>query len=191
MKKPALALSAAAALTLSVVVATPALAEQDPAAGEAASSEFSSSETELSAGAIVGITLGVLALVAGGSFWAVQQGIVQLPQGIAKQFGLPGAKAQRGSCEAQEFDSAVPGWPGPLGTTVMYCDGQFAKVGAAQSDWVEHFRFVNGAWSRIQPDGKKQPADYVCFNSYKLRDMGAPEEFIRVATICTPEEIGR
>ncbi|MCP1386816.1 hypothetical protein M5J20_01185 [Corynebacterium sp. TA-R-1] len=193
MKKPALALSAAAALTVSAIAAPPALAEDT--AAPAGASEQSSSETELGAGEIIGITFGVLALVAGGAFFAVQQGIlplpVQFPPEVAKRLGLPVAQAQRGSCDPRDFDTIVPGWPSPLGTTVMYCDGQWAKVGAAQSDWVEHFRYANGQWTRLSADGKKQPADYVCFNGYKLRDMGAPEEFIRVATICTPDEIGR
>ena len=85
----------------------------------------------------------------------------------------------------------VKGWPLKTGTTVTYCDGKFARAYGNGSDWVVNFHYDKGAWRAISPDGSSWPSDYPCFNSYKLRDMGAPEEFIRGALICKPNEIRR
>ena len=214
MKKPMLALGVAAAVTTSAVVAPAAFAED---AGKAAETESSSSSgageaegSSLSAGAIVGITLGVLAAVGIGGVFAWQQGWVQLPEFVdpAAVAGLgalipavaipglaqkPAAKSEaKGSCAPQAFDAVVPGWPAGLGTSVSFCDGKWAIAGANGTDWILYFKNSNGKWAVIPTAGTKQTGmSRGCYNGLTLREQGAPEEFIRQAPICTPAEIGK
>lgn len=213
MKKPMLALGVAAAVTTSAVVAPVAFAEDAGKATESSSSSSGAGEAEgssLSTGAIVGITLGVLAAVGIGGVFAWQQGWVQLPEFVdpAAVAGLgalipalaipgmaqkPAAKSEaKGSCAPQAFDAVVPGWPAGLGTTVLFCDGKWAIAGANQTDWILYFKNSNGKWAVIPTAGTKQTGmARGCYNGLSLREQGAPEEFIRQAPICTPAEIGK
>lgn len=216
MKKPMLALGVAVAVTTSAVVAPVAFAEEGGAAAQSESSSASSETGEaegssLSTGAIVGITLGVLAAVGVGGVFAVQQGWVQLPEfvdpaaaaglaalvpaiaipGVARKEPQGGASA-KGSCAPQAFDAVVPEWPHFTGTNVMYCDGKWAIAGANQTDWILYFKSANGKWAVIPTAGTKQTGmTRGCYNGLTLREQGAPEEFIRQAPICTPAEIGK
>lgn len=215
MKKPMLALGVAAAVTTSAVVAPAAFAEDAKKATETESSSSSSGAGEaegssLSTGAIVGITLGVLAAVGIGGVFAWQQGWVQLPEFVdpAVVAGLgalipavaipglaqkPAAKSEaKGSCAPQAFDAVVPGWPAGLGTSVSFCDGKWAIAGANGTDWILYFKNSNGKWAVIPTAGTKQTGmARGCYNGLTLREQGAPEEFIRQAPICTPAEIGK
>ena len=215
MKKPMLALGVAAAVTTSAVVAPAAFAEDAGKATETESSSSSSGAGEaegssLSTGAIVGITLGVLAAVGIGGVFAWQQGWVQLPEFVdpAAVAGLgalipavaipglaqkPAAKSEaKGSCAPQAFDAVVPGWPAGLGTSVSFCDGKWAIAGANGTDWILYFKNSNGKWAVIPTAGTKQNGmQRGCYNGLTLREQGAPEEFIRQAPICTPAEIGK
>lgn len=216
MRKPMLALGVAAAVTTSAVVAPVAFAEDAKKATETESSSSSSGAGEaegssLSTGAIVGITLGVLAAVGIGGVFAWQQGWVQLPEfvdpaavaglgalipavaipGVARKEPQGGAGA-KGSCAPQAFDAVVPEWPHLTGTNVMFCDGKWAIAGANQTDWILYFKNSNGKWAVIPTAGTKQTGmARRCYNGLTLREQGAPEEFIRQAPICTPAEIGK
>lgn len=204
-----LALGVAAAVSTSAVVAPAAFAEEGGKTAET-SSASSSGEAEgssLSTGAIVGITLGVLAAVGAGGYFAVQQGWLELPEGLdpAAAAGLgalipalaiPGlAKkdaASGGSCAPQAFDAVVPEWPHFTGTNVIFCDGKWAIAGANQTDWILYFKNSNGKWAVIPTAGTKQTGmSRGCYNGLTLREQGAPEEFIHQAPICTPAEIGK
>lgn len=213
MKKPMLALGVAATVTTSAVIAPAAFAEESSNATETGSSADSGEAegSSLSTGAIVGITLGVLAAVGIGGVFAWQQGWVQLPEfvdrttvermvamlppmaipGVARPGSVGGAGA-KGSCEPQAFDAVVPGWPHFTGTSVIFCDGKWAIAGANQTDWVLYFKNANGKWAVIPAAGAKQTGlAQGCYNDVTLREQGAPEEFIRRAPICTPAEIGK
>ena len=147
MKKPLLALTAATALTLAPVTVAPAVADT-PADTGTDSSSSGSSDSDLSAGEIVGITIGVLALVSAGVALSVQVGLLKIPgldmskwptinvPGITPR---PHASATPNDCSPANFDALVPGWPNFTGTTVHYCDGQWAKAGANQTYWNESF----------------------------------------------------
>ena len=213
MKKPLLALGVAAAVSTSAVVAPAAFAQDAGEATEASSSSSGSGEAEgssLSTGAIVGITLGVLAAVGIGGVFAWQQGWVELPEfvdpaavaGLAALFpavAIPAATRKpaasgdaKGSCAPQAFDAVVPEWPHFTGTSVLFCDGKWAIAGANQTDWILYFKNSNGKWAVIPTAGTKQTGmSRGCYNGLTLREQGAPEEFIRQAPICTPAEIGR
>ena len=201
MKKPLLALSVAAAVTTSAVVAPTTSAEEAEQTTETGSSSNSveAEGSSLSTGAIVGITLGVLAAVGAGGYFALQQGWLKLPEGIdpAKGLGdlLPGLAKKpeaKGSCAPQAFDAVVPEWPHFTGTTVRFCDGKWAIAGANQTDWILHFKNSNGKWAVLPTAGTKQGGmQRGCYNGITLREQGAPEEFIRQAPICTPAEIGK
>ena len=218
MKKPMLALGVAAAVSASAFVAPSALAADAGAAGKGAESSSGSSSgtggTSLSPGAIAGITLGVLAAVGLGGAWAVQQGLVKLPEGVdpaalgaslaalLPAIAVPGLAPQapakpapapaKGSCAPSAFDAVVPGWPAALGTSVSFCDGTWAIAGAQGTDWIMYFKNANGTWAVLPADGTTRgPVQRSCYNGIKLREQGAPEEFIRKAPICTPAEIGK
>ena len=211
MKKPMLALGVAAAVTTSAVLA-PATFAEDGANTTDTGSSADSGEAEgssLSTGAIIGITLGVLAAVGAGGYFAVQQGLLELPEGLdpaaaaglsslVPALAIPGltkkdnGAAAGGSCAPQAFDAVVPEWPHFTGTNVMFCDGKWAIAGANQTDWILYFKNSNGKWAVIPTAGTKQTGmQRGCYNGLTLREQGAPEEFISQVPICTPAEIGK
>lgn len=206
MKKPLLATAVAATLATATLTAPAALAEDESSLTseqQSSSSSSSSGSESLSPGAIAGITVGVIAAVSAGGYWALQQGLVSLPPQAAaflRQIGLPAGRqapakpapsGKRGSCAASEFDRLVPGWPHFTGTVVNYCDGKWAVASANQTDWMVRFRFDGNRWTVLPRDGVKQSGmAQSCFNGIKLRNQGAPEAFIRQVPICTPAEIG-
>ncbi|WP_066526762.1 hypothetical protein [Corynebacterium bouchesdurhonense] len=202
MKKPVLALVTAAAVAATPVVApSPAFAADAGAesSADASSASPSTGGSSLSPAGVAGVVLGVLALAGAGAGVAVQRGLIQLPalpqlpgidaQAVAKRFGVhvPGqpapAPAQRGACSPATFDALVPGWPNFTGTTVTYCDGQWATAGANQTDWSESFRHHNGGWSRIQPAGQTRTG-VKCYDGAALRQQGAPQAFLNSLVVC-------
>lgn len=197
MKKPVLALATVAAVAATPITApTPALA----ANADAGSASPAAGGSSLGPAGIAGVVLGVLALAGAGAGVAVQRGLLQLPalpplpgvdmQAVAKRFGVhvPGQPApapapRGGSCSPSTFDALVPGWPNFTGTTVTYCDGQWATAGANQTDWSESFRHHNGGWSRIQPAGQTRTG-FKCYDGAALRQQGAPQAFLNSLVVC-------
>lgn len=111
--------------------------------------------------------------------------------GQARPAPAPAGQKQ-GSCEPAAFDAVVPGWPNFTGTTVGYCDGEWAVAGANQTDWIIYFHFIGDKWEPIKPVGtESEGMQQGCYNAITLRDQGAPEEFVAQMPICTPAEIGR
>ena len=200
MKKPLLALTAAAALTLAPVTVAPAVADTPADTGtgtdsqtgtDTDSSSSGSSDSDLTAGEIVGITIGVLALVSAGVAFAVQAGLLKIPGlDMSKwpKINVPGitprphASASPNDCAPANFDALVPGWPNHTGTSVSYCDGQWAKAGANQTDWTESFHKVNGRWTRIQPAGDVN--GFKCYDVADMQRKGAPRAFTDQVLSC-------
>ena len=72
-----------------------------------------------------------------------------------------------------------------------HCDGKWAVTGANQTDWILYFKNSNGKWAVISTAGTKQTGmQRGCYNGLALRELGAPEEFMRQAPICMPAKIG-
>ncbi|TVX79238.1 MULTISPECIES: hypothetical protein [unclassified Corynebacterium] len=162
--------------------------------------------SSLSPGAIAGISLGVLALVGAGSYFAVSQGLIDVPgleipevPGLGELAALAGAagiaipalgagaakggNAKAASCQPGAFDQLVPGWPNPTGTNVDYCDGKWAVAGANQTDWIVAFRADGEQWHVVEPDGKTETG-FKCYNTGRLREQGAPQEFTDKLLTC-------
>ena len=162
--------------------------------------------SSLSPGAIAGISLGVLALVGAGSYFAVSQGLIDVPgleipevPGLGELAALAGAagiaipalgagaakggNAKAASCQPGAFDQLVPGWPNHTGTNVDYCDGKWAVAGANQTDWIVAFRADGEQWHVVEPDGKTETG-FKCYNTGRLREQGAPQEFIDKLLTC-------
>ncbi|QPK82770.1 hypothetical protein G7Y29_07785 [Corynebacterium qintianiae] len=105
--------------------------------------------------------------------------------------GLLPVDLPRGGCAPQDFDAVVPGWPNFTGTSVIWCDGQWAIAGANQTDWRVFFHHDGERWNALPPRGTKSTGmQQGCFNGIELHEQGAPQEFVDRAPICTPEEIG-
>ncbi|PAT13581.1 hypothetical protein CKJ83_01715 [Corynebacterium hadale] len=162
--------------------------------------------SSLSPGAIAGISLGVLALVGAGSYFAVSQGLIDVPgleipevPGLGELAALAGAAgiaipalgagaakggdAKAASCQPGAFDQLVPGWPNHTGTNVDYCDGKWAVAGANQTDWIVAFRADGEQWHVVEPDGKTETG-FKCYNTGRLREQGAPQEFTDKLLTC-------
>lgn len=162
--------------------------------------------SSLSPGAIAGISLGVLALVGAGSYFAVSQGLIDVPgleipevPGLGELAALAGAagiaipalgagaskggNAKAASCQPGAFDQLVPGWPNHTGTNVDYCDGKWAVAGANQTDWIVAFRADGEQWHVVEPDGKTETG-FKCYNTGRLREQGAPQEFTDKLLTC-------
>mgnify|MGYP002722741840 FL=1 len=162
--------------------------------------------SSLSPGAIAGISLGVLALVGAGSYFAVSQGLIDVPgleipevPGLGELAALAGAagiaipalgagaakggNAKAASCQPGAFDQLVPGWPNHTGTSVDYCDGKWAVAGANQTDWIVAFRADGEQWHVVEPDGKTETG-FKCYNTGRLREQGAPQEFTDKLLTC-------
>ena len=211
MKKTLLPLGVAAAVACTAV--TPAyaqeapdapVAEQESSSGSSAGEEGQEGDagSSLSTGAIVGISLGVLALVGAGSYFAVSQGLIDIPglevpqiPGLGELGALAGAaglaipalsggKAAKGaSCQPGAFDAIVPGWPAPSGTAVQYCDGKWAVAGAKQTDWIVAFRANGDKWAVVKPDGETNTG-FKCYDTARLRGQGAPKQFTDKLQTC-------
>ena len=213
MKHSLLALTVASAVSVTAVQAPVAWSEEN-SAGENTQgaqqtttkdgSSGSSDGAELSPAAIAGITLGVLAAVGAGAAFAVSQGLIPNvdPKVVAGLTGLsstvPGLAAlgfggaSINKCSPQAFDAAMPGWPGVTGTTVLYCEGQWAVAGQKQSDWIVPFERKGDRWVALLPDGtSKRGLNSACYNGDALRGRGAPQQFVDKIRVCAPDEIGR
>lgn len=94
----------------------------------------------------------------------------------------------QGSCEAEEFDALVDGWPNFTGTHVNYCDGSFAQAGAKQTDWIVDFEFIDGKWQVLESDGSLFTTGRACYDFDRLRERGAPEEFLDTVVECSAED---
>ena len=94
------------------------------------------------------------------------------------------ATEAKGSCDPSEFDALVDRWPSPQGTVVLYCDGEWASAGAAMSDDLAEFHFVDGKWEVLHRDGRTSVTRHQCHDPDKLREMGAPEEFTDNLILC-------
>lgn len=92
-------------------------------------------------------------------------------------------EAAPASCEPGAFDAVVPGWPHFTGTTVLYCDGQWAQAGADQTDWIIAFRNAAGKWEPIEPAGESGTG-FACYDVDALRNQGAPQEFVDSLLAC-------
>ncbi|RMD19849.1 hypothetical protein EAW56_05665 [Corynebacterium gottingense] len=57
-----------------------------------------------------------------------------------------------------------------------YCDGKWAVAGANQTDWIVAFRADGEQWHVVEPDGKTETG-FKCYNTGRLREQGAPQEF--------------
>ena len=214
MKHSLLALTVASAVSVTAVQAPVAWAEENSAgdisketqqtAPDKSNSSGSSDGEELSPAAIAGITLGVLAAVGAGAAFAVSQGLIPNvdPKVVAGLTGLsstvPGLAAlgfggaSINKCSPQAFDAAMPGWPGVTGTTVLYCEGQWAVAGQKQSDWIVPFERKGDRWVALLPDGtSKRGLNSACYNGDALRGRGAPQQFVDKIRVCAPDEIGR
>lgn len=178
MKKPLLAVGAAAALTAASVISPSVVPAPTAIAAEGSST-----------GTGIAVALGVLALIGGGAFLAMQQGMLSIP-GLP---GIPGAQPATGSCDPSAFDAAVAEWPKAHGTVVNFCDGRFASVEAFKAADHRQFQFVGGRWEQMRYDGTHNFAGSPvgCYNGYRLNDLGAPQGFRDHVFICTPDEIGR
>lgn len=214
MKHSLLALTVASTVSVTAVQAPVGWADENSAgdisketqqtAPDKANSSGSSDGEELSPAAIAGITLGVLAAVGAGAAFAVSQGLIPNvdPKVVAGLTGLsstvPGlvalgfGGASINKCSPQAFDAAMPGWPGVTGTTVLYCEGQWAVAGQKQSDWIVPFERKGDRWVALLPDGtSKRGLNSACYNGDALRGRGAPQQFVDKIRVCAPDEIGR
>lgn len=211
MKTTLLPLGVAAAVACTAVM--PAYAEEAPDAAPAEQESSSGSSTKeegqegdagssLSTGAIVGISLGVLALVGAGSYFAVSQGLIDIPglevpqiPGLGELGALAGAaglaipalgagkQEKNASCQPGAFDAIVPGWPSSTGTSVQYCDGKWAVAGAKQTDWIVAFRANGDKWAVVRPDGETNTG-FKCYDTARLRSQGAPKQFTDKLLTC-------
>jgi len=134
------------------------------------------------------------AVVGGGAVWAVQQGLLPNPlPGLIPGPGqhTPAPAPRTGDCSPQAFNDARWGWAGSPRTRVHYCDGRFAWVYQAQTDWRLAFEFDGSRWNRLPMAGTTRTGMLQgCYNGQELRGKGAPEAFISPLPICTPDEIG-
>ena len=96
---------------------------------------------------------------------------------------LKNTAAGLGSCAVSEFEAVVEGWPSATDTVISYCDGTWATGGAAQTDWIEYFHFVDGEWSLLEGDGTMENGGS-CFEHDRLRKDGAPDEFLDQVAQC-------
>lgn len=214
MKTTLLPLGVAAVVACTAVTPAvmPAHAEEAPAVEQESSSGSSAGEegqegdagSSLSTGAIVGISLGVLALVGAGSYFAVSQGLIDVPglevpqvPGLGELGALAGAAglaipalgagkektAKGASCQPGAFDAVVPGWPTPTGTSVEYCDGKWAVAGAKQTDWIVAFRANGDKWAVVKPAGQTNTG-FKCYDTARLRSQGAPAQFTDKLLTC-------
>lgn len=66
---------------------------------------------------------------------------------------------------------------------VLYCDTQWARAGAEQSDHVVIFRWIDGTWVPYEADGTSRTG-FECYDRDRLIDNGAPEYFLENVLLC-------
>lgn len=89
-----------------------------------------------------------------------------------------------GGCDPADFQAA--GFSSI--THVAFCDGQWATGGQAQTDSVNHFRFVGSSWTKIEHAGET-PTGFRCYDRVWLGEQGAPAGFVDNVMAC-PESQG-
>lgn len=76
-------------------------------------------------------------------------------------------------------------WPsGFTRPTVQYCDGQWMRIGSAQTDHVEQYYWNSGAWQEYSFDGKTDIGDFGCYEDSRLDRDGVPAELRNKLIIC-------
>lgn len=88
-----------------------------------------------------------------------------------------------GGCSPADFLEETP-FTDPV---VLFCDGQWARAGQAQTDHVLIFRFIQDTWQTHRSDGESPLTGYQCYEEEILRAAQAPEELIDQVLICDPE----
>ncbi|MEJ4099258.1 LppP/LprE family lipoprotein [Corynebacterium mastitidis] len=65
-------------------------------------------------------------------------------------------------------------WPGGFrNPALLYCDGDWMRVGEKQTDDLVVYQWVNGDWQEYEPHGKTATG-FDCFNSADMRQDGVP-----------------
>ncbi|MDK8679884.1 hypothetical protein [Corynebacterium accolens] len=82
------------------------------------------------------------------------------------------AKQSKGDCSPASFAPIVPQMDDIV---VIDCDGSWAHFGKDQTDWTVWARFVDGAWTNIEPIGvAKSGMTEPCYDVDKWINQGAP-----------------
>lgn len=87
-----------------------------------------------------------------------------------------------GSCEPGVFNLE-----GPTETVVTYCDGQWARVGKAQTDYVTYQYWNGSQWDLITSDGETFTG-FPCYDTEYWKAQGAPREITDAMIPCDPED---
>lgn len=88
-----------------------------------------------------------------------------------------------GGCSPEDFLEDAP-FTEPV---VLFCDGEWARAGQAQTDHVLIFSFTQDTWQTHPSDGESLLTGYQCYEEGILRASEAPEELIDQVLICDPE----
>lgn len=68
--------------------------------------------------------------------------------------------------------------------TVLYCDGEWARAGLSQSDYVELFTWSGDRWNAYEADGESPVTGYRCYDRDRLVENGAPAYVLENALLC-------
>lgn len=66
---------------------------------------------------------------------------------------------------------------------VMFCDGQWARAGQAQTDHLIVYRAVDGRWRAYEPHGTTS-TDYPCFDEATATADGVPAGLLQQLSLC-------
>lgn len=89
-----------------------------------------------------------------------------------------------GNCPWPPMEDIEPGQHG-----MMYCDGQWAQLGWANTDGIYFVRNVDGTWQQLPNNGQSMPSGYPCYDVDYWASQGAPEAITNSMLSCDSEPI--
>lgn len=91
----------------------------------------------------------------------------------------------KGSCDPSAFAEAANVQSSQIQIVVMYCDGTWATAGEYGTSNAGHFHFADDQWSVIPSEGQTAETRFQCFDHTKLREQGAPDDFLTNVIPCS------
>ncbi|CAM3099950.1 hypothetical protein [Corynebacterium gottingense] len=93
-----------------------------------------------------------------------------------------------GECSTAALTETLPGMDRP---SVTWCDGNFARVGQKNTDWIINLEHKDGTWTEMRAAGtRKYGLASPCYREEDLQAALMPREYREQLLKCSAEDVG-